>query len=380
MPPKNSPQNDSKLLLAVAGMVVAGAVGVALVAGLTVQPDQAPPETAKDRVTSPAKKRTIAERDWAQPSVSLESTSKPVPAMETRPLDEDVARTVESITEAFVIDPEADPWSEGSRAYHERDYVRAAAYFRADAEARPDRAYTHYMLGLALWKSGELDGALEAMERSAAVNDQSIKTFINLARIHNARGEFDGARVASERALTIDGENPTALYQLARSQYNLGRADEAIATLESCIELDQAAAEAHNLLGLVHLQRGDDSGALRSFETAAALKPEVAYIQNNLGLALEQSGRLEEAVMALRRAVEIDENHQAATVSLARIEARLPLETVDGAPAVELAEARPGEAVMPEVDGPQPAPVDESNEETSSAGKDDSQTGGESSD
>jgi len=347
-------------------MVVAGAVGVALVAGLTVQPDQAPSQAVKERVASPIKERTIAE------PVSLESIARPSPALESTPLDADVARAFEPVPAAFVIDPEADSWREGSRAYHERDYARAAAYFRADAEARPDRAYTQYMLGLALWKSGELDGALEAMERSATVNDQSIKTFINLARIHHARGEYEGARSAAERALTIDAENSTALYQLARSQYNLGRADEAIATLESCIELDQAAAEAHNLLGLVRLQKGDDSEALRSFETAAALTPEVAYIQNNLGLALEQSGRLDEAVMALRRAIEIDENHRAATVSLARIEARLPLETVDEAAAVELAEARP--------DGPQPAPVDESNEETGSTGKDDSQTGGESSD
>ena len=364
MPPQNNPQSDTKLLLAVAGVVVAGAVAVALVAGLTVQREESAPRAVTDRAASAGNVRTIAERDrapqQAEPA-SLETISEPTLAVGSAALDAHLAPTVESVPVVLEIDPEADPWREGSRAYHERDYARAVAYFRADAEARPDRAYTHYMLGLALWKFGELDGALEAMERSATVNGQSIRTFINLSRIHNGRGEYEGAQSAAGRALAIDAENPTALYQLARSQYNLGRVDEAAATLESCIGLDRAAAEAHNLLGLVRLRKGDDSEALRSFETAAALKPDVAYIQNNLGLAFEQSGRLDDAAIALRRAIEIDGNHEAAAVSLARIEARLPLETVDESAAVELAEAK-------------------SIEEEGSTGEDDPQTGGDSSD
>jgi tetratricopeptide (TPR) repeat protein len=251
--------------------------------------------------------------------------------------------TVEPEPQAFEIDPEVDAWREGNRAYHERDYVRAAAYFAADAEARPDRAYTHYMLGLASWKSGNLDAALEAMERSVGINAGSIRSYINLSRIHNARGEPEKARAAAELALAIDPENATALYQLGRSQYNLGRIDEAAETLALCIGFDQAAAEAHNLLGLVRLQGDENAEALVSFEAAAALKPDVAYIQNNLGLALEQSGRLDEAAIALRRAIEIDANHQAATVSLARIEQRLPTETPDEASTIELADAgQPG--------------------------------------
>jgi tetratricopeptide (TPR) repeat protein len=345
MAPKKNPHSDTKLLLAVAGVVVAGAVGVALVAGLTVQRDPSASRAVKDRQASPAIGRTIAESEREQPTVQaalLDSTRLDVPP----------APAIELVPVAFEIAPDVDPWREGSRAYHQRDYARAAAYFRADAEARPDRAYTHYMLGLALWKSGELDGAFDAMERSATVNDQSIRTFINLSRIQNARGEYEGAQSAAERALGIDAENPTALYQLARSQYNLGRVDEATATLESAIDLDQAAAEAHNLLGLVRLRTGDETDALRSFEVAAALKPEVAYIQNNLGLAFEQSGRFDDAAIALRRAIEIDGNHQAAAVSLARIESRLPLETSEEVAAVELAEARSSDPPVTEVVGP----------------------------
>ena len=54
MPPKNSPQNDSKLLLAVAGVVVAGAVAVALVAGLTVEGDRESTSVTEKRQASQA--------------------------------------------------------------------------------------------------------------------------------------------------------------------------------------------------------------------------------------------------------------------------------------------------------------------------------------
>jgi len=335
MTPQSKPKSDTKLLLAVAGVVVAGAIGVALVAGLTVESDRAATSAVERKQAKSVSPRTTARREPFQPKIELAS-------LESAPAVSEIAPAIEPVPPAFEIDPEADPWREGNRAYHESDYGHAAAYFRADADARPDRAYTRYMLGLALWKSGELDEALQAMERSVEINDASIRTFVNLSRIQNARGEFEGARSAAERALALDGESATALYLLARSQYNLGRIDEAIATLEACIGFDQAAAEAHNLLGLVGLQKGEGPAALAAFETAAALKPDVAYIQNNLGLALEKSGRLEDAAIALRRAVEIDATHQAATVSLARIEQRLPVGVGGESSAVELAEAGQG--------------------------------------
>ncbi len=374
MTPHSNPQTDTKLLLAVAGVVVAGAIGVALVAGLTVEGDRETASAEEPRQARPVSQRTIAQRERVQPKIELAS-------LEPAPIGPDLTPAIEPGPPAFEIDPEADPWREGTQAFHERDYPRAAAYFAADADARPDRAYTHYMLGLALWKSGELDGALEAMERSAEINDASIRTFVNLSRIHNARGEYEGARSAAERALALDGENVTALYQLARSQYNLGRIDEATATLDFCIGFDQAAAEAHNLLGLVRLRAGEGSAALAAFETAATLKPDVAYIQNNLGLAYERSDRLEEAAIALRRAVEIDANHQAATVSFARIEQRLPVVPGDESSAVELAQAgRDETTVVVAVDGATPTVVDDQNGEQESTGEGDLESGGESSD
>jgi len=342
MPPKNHGPSDAKLLLAVAAVVVAGAVGIALVAGLTAQREATESERSVRSETLRRPARSVAA---ASPA---ETTAEPavVEKIAGLTIEDDLSAPTVNATGAVApsatlieIDPDADFWREGNRAFHRRAYDEAVAWFLADTEVRPERAYTHYMLGLAAWKAGQLDAAVEAMERSAGLNDRSIRTFINLSRIRNDRGEFDGAFEAAERALLLDGENTTSLFQKARSLYNLGRFEEAVICLESCILLDADAGQAHNLLGLIRLRGGDEVAALASFETAAELEPEVAYVLNNLGLALEQSGRLVEAAVAFRRAVEVDSGHEAADLSLARVEALIPAGLRTETSPVELAEA-----------------------------------------
>jgi tetratricopeptide (TPR) repeat protein len=363
MPPKNHGPSDAKLLLAVAAVVVAGAVGIALVAGLTAQREATESERSVKSETKRRPARPVAVRspseDTAEPTVARRIVGLTI--------EDDLSASAVTGTGAvappatlFEIDPDADFWREGNRAFHRRAYDEAVAWFLADAEARPDRAYTHYMLGLTAWKAGQLDVAVEAMERSAGLNDRSIRTFINLSRIRNDRGEFDGALEAAERALLLDGENATSLYQKARSLYNLDRLEEAVTCLESCILLDAEAGQAHNLLGLIRLRGGDEVTALASFETAAELEPELAYVQNNLGLALEQSGRLAEAAVAFRHAVEVDSGHEAAELSLARVEALIPAGLRTETSTIELAEAtgpETSDSESVEVETVDPAPT-----------------------
>jgi len=334
------PHTDRKLLFVVAGCVAAGALAVAIVAGLNARDERA--ATAREMKPVP---------------VAGEATAGPggVPVESPAPDEgrtESAGEPVVAAGPGVVIDPHADPWGEGVRAYAERDYDIAAAYLAADAERRPDHAYTHYMLGLALWKSSRLDDALQAMERSAALYDRSIRTFVNLARIRLARGDTEAALESAERALALDPLSASALYQKARALYAMDRADEAVRVLDTCVEVDPAAGQAHNLLGLIRLRGGDTVAALGSLEVAAALLPEVAYAQNNYGLALERAGRFAEAAVAFRRATEAESGHDAARVSLARVEAHVP--GAVGVPIEVRVASVETAAVVPEAEGSEP--------------------------
>lgn len=304
-------KSHARLLLAVAGLVVAGAALVALLAGSRT--DQGAGQASRsDPVAEPA--------SYDKSPQAIEPT---IPA------------TATPAEPGFQVDPAEDFVARAQELYQARDYDGAAAYLTVEIGARPQRAWTHYMLGLALWKSGRLDEAASVMQESAKLDPGSIKTWLNLSRIQNDRGEPAAALEAAGSVLAIDPQAPSALYLQGRSLRNLGRIDEACASLAKCIELDPDHGHARNLLGLTLLEQGRAAEAVPLLERAASLAPEVAYIQNNLGMALELVGRGPEAVAAYRRAVEIEAEGKAAT-NLARLEPTLghPVEPPEAAPVV----------------------------------------------
>ncbi len=179
------------------------------------------------------------------------------------------------------------------------------------------------MLGLALWKSGRLDEAAAAMEESAKLGPDSIKTLVNLSRIRNDQGDFEGALEAARAGLHSDAQDASAHFLEGRSLLNLRRVDEAVSSLTASLAIDPDNGYVQNLYGLALMRQGHVGEAVASLERASALEPDLAYVQNNLGMALELSGRTAEAVGAYRRGVEIDPGHDKVAANLARLEPTL---------------------------------------------------------
>lgn len=105
------------------------------------------------------------------------------------------------------------------------------------------------------------------------------------------------------------------------------RAAEAVAAFEKSVALDPSNVHAQNNLGYVRILRGDRAGAIAPLRAGrdAAQRLGIdapAYLLNNLGVALESTGAFEEAREAFRAAA--DAGHPYASVSLARVEDRLP--------------------------------------------------------
>jgi tetratricopeptide (TPR) repeat protein len=301
-------KDDNKLLAAIAGVVVAGAAGVALLAGLTADREA---DNAVAKTRSPQQvERFSAEPATFRPQAVPSPITEPAVPLQTTP------------EPRFEVLPGQDFVAEGLAAYETRDFERAAAYFKAQADERPDDAWTHYILGLSLWKDARPDVAVDAMRRAADLDSESIRTWINLSRIENDRAEYGSALEAAERGLAIDGDDATAMFLKGRSLNNLRRTDEALVALQRSIELSADNGFVHNLVGLIRLSKDDTDGAIEALETAAQLQPNVAFIQNNLGMALEHVGERAAAVEAYRRAVELNPDHAKAVANLARLESR----------------------------------------------------------
>jgi tetratricopeptide (TPR) repeat protein len=301
---------ENKIRAVVAGVLVAGAGALAVMVWLSSdEPTGLQPKPAIEAIPA-----------------SFEMDQEPfIPPPEVAP---EASAAIEPI---FVVQPGEDCARRGVETFEGREFDKAAAYFRAEVETHPDRAWPRYMLGLSLWKGGRLEEAAGEMRRAAEIEVGSIRTLVNLSRIENDRGEFQSALDAARAALAIDSADATALFLEGRSLRNLGRLDEALQSLGRSVEIDPESGYARNLYGLTLLESGRGTEAVEMLTVAAGIEPGVAYIHNNLGMALERDGRRAEALEAYGRAVALDAHHARAAANLARLQ---PLVTVESGSAV----------------------------------------------
>jgi tetratricopeptide (TPR) repeat protein len=333
--------NDGKLLFAITGGIIVIAAGIAILASLGNQDTP----VSRDIAAMPAM-RTDTVDAVALPASIGSALTDPTESLA------DQFDDVDPVEPVFVIDPAANFVEEGIAAYESKRYDQARAYFAAEAQERPERAWTHYILALSQWKSGNAVDAADSMRRSLEIDATQVKAFVNLSRIENDRGEFDSALSAADEALVLEPENAEASFLRARSLYNTGDKETALAALETSLDHDSENGYAHNLVGLIWIERGEGGLAADAMEQAAQRIPDVTFVQNNLGMAFELSGRLDEAAVAYARAVELAPSHERAAMNLARLDGRIPEfpeDTVDEEPVV---------AVLTEIDStPAEAPA-----------------------
>jgi Tfp pilus assembly protein PilF len=190
------------------------------------------------------------------------------------------------------------------------------------------------MLGLSAWKSGDLDRARAALERSLELDPTHVKTLLNLGRVLL---EQDRAGEAKERviaALELDSTSSEVHRMLGRVHTSLGMPDEAMDAYRTALVFDPGDAWAMNNLALLLIQQERFGEALGPLARAVQLRPGAPVFQNNLGIALERTGRMSAAREAYAAAVAADSTYRKSVASLERLQG---VEDVPGIEAVELA-------------------------------------------
>ncbi len=254
----------------------------------------------------------------------------------------------------------ADPRNEAAHTYlgiiadRAGALVEAERHFAAAAQIAPTSPAARNNHGAVLLRLGRTAQAAAQFEASLRLNRAQPSALVNLAQIRFASGTPEALRAARElferaraisapdaeisRALVVIalrlGDRPRAVEHFREYTGALGRAsgeivkfaaraelgaalfeagllDEALAELSAAVALDPSNADAILRLALTQSARKDIAAAGRTLESAVARGIDTAAIYVALAEVYEASGHVENAIPAMRLAIERDPQNEA---------------------------------------------------------------------
>lgn len=177
---------------------------------------------------------------------------------------------------------------------------------REAATAAPRDATAQRAYGEALLRAGRYREARQQLERTARLSRGSLEALFDVARVAFAERDHRAAEAACRALSRVDRRAPLSRVCEARTDLVWARSARAFAALEEVLAADPnhyeglyALAEAHRLRAAVREAEG-------AYQRAAAARPSTAEPWLGLGRLHAANGRREDAVRALRRAMELD--------------------------------------------------------------------------
>jgi tetratricopeptide (TPR) repeat protein len=168
-----------------------------------------------------------------------------------------------------------------------------------------DNFIGHNNLGIALFKTGNVDEAMVHYQKALEINPDFAEAHNNLGNFLFQKGSVDEAIVHYQMALEINPDYAEAHYNLGNALLKMGNVDEAIAHLQKALQINPDYAEAHNNLGYALIQKGSVDEATAHFQKALQINPDYADAHNNLGNMLLEKGSVDEAIIHFQKALQI---------------------------------------------------------------------------
>ena len=177
-----------------------------------------------------------------------------------------------------------------------------------------------------LYNEGLYDEALDVLREGLALYPNSVELHIGVGYARLAREEFAWARKSFEQALILEPEHEDALAGFGETLLKFGRRDEALKSFERILDLGYSddldlVLQVGRTLFREHEDRRMPlmEQARQFFQVAVDQAPELAEAAACLGYSRHRLGDDQGAIVALRRALQLDNEHVEARIYLANI-------------------------------------------------------------
>jgi Tfp pilus assembly protein PilF len=180
-----------------------------------------------------------------------------------------------------------------------------------------------FMLGKTARRSQKPELATQAFLLAAKIDPEVAAPWLQLARLALNGKDNDLAEERVRHALAVDPKLAEAHNLLGRAWLNRSHWHKAINSFEKAVTLSPDNRYYWNNLGYAYLLKKDFSQAVIALEAAVEEQEDEvasipAYMRNNLGLAYEGAGRLQDAIVEFKKALETKPGYMNAKINLER--------------------------------------------------------------
>ncbi len=210
---------------------------------------------------------------------------------------------------AVAQDVDSD-FAEAVSLFHERSYPAAIRQLEAVTAASPDNEAAWYYLGVARFRTGELEDALKALQQAQQLRPGRPGISLYIGQIYEQLGGFDEAvRAYQDELRHRQFKNLAEVYNaLGRVYYLAGRYFDAIEATTEALDHNPDYVEALFYRGLAHHQEEDYEKALRDFVRAEEILDEWNTLSRRLDRLIEREaqGSLSPEVQRQKQQVQED--------------------------------------------------------------------------
>jgi tetratricopeptide (TPR) repeat protein len=181
----------------------------------------------------------------------------------------------------------------------------------------------HYNLGVIFMREGAVGMAITEFDRTLAINPKHAPAFNNLGVAYDAKADTKKALEQFKKATAADPAYAEAWFNTGMSYMKLNQQAQATRAFEQALKLEPGSSGPYVQLGTLYLNQGKKDRALEAFKKAIAAseadeKNAKGFLQlrklndvrrttdayRGLALTLLAMGKIDEAVAALKTAVE----------------------------------------------------------------------------
>jgi tetratricopeptide (TPR) repeat protein len=198
-------------------------------------------------------------------------------------------------------------YEESTKLLQAGKYDEALEFLKRAISLQPDYVQAHNDLGAVYMKKNQLDKAEEALRHAIKINNKWYLPQLNLGVVLNRQRKHKEAAILLTALRNNNPDQPKIHAPLIEALIEDHQWPQAEQELEQALAIKGAdTVDLKIKLGLVNLRQRKFEAAVAAFRDATSVEPDNALAQFNLGATLLESGNLDEAETALRRAYRID--------------------------------------------------------------------------